>query len=114
MEHIMWLNPSPFQMIKDGTKTIELRLYDEKRQKIQVGDTICFINTSNESNILRTIVEKIYIFKSFEELYQHLPLLACGYTESNINTASPEDMMEYYPLEKQKCYGVIGIQIALV
>lgn len=110
----MRLEPAPFQKIKSGTKTIELRLYDEKRQKIQVGDTIYFVNTSNENDSLRTVVEKIYIFKSFEELYLHLPLLACGYTESDINTASPEDMTKYYPLEKQKRYGVVGIQIKLV
>ena len=35
-EHIMNLTPSPMQMIKDGKKTIELRLYDEKRKLISV------------------------------------------------------------------------------
>ncbi len=30
--HMMNLNPSPFKMIKEGHKTIELRLYDEKRK----------------------------------------------------------------------------------
>ena len=33
MTHFMQLQPSPFEMIKDGTKTIELRLFDEKRKK---------------------------------------------------------------------------------
>ena len=32
--HAMNLNPAPFEMIKRGAKTIELRLFDEKRQKI--------------------------------------------------------------------------------
>ena len=40
MEHTMQLNPVPFAMIKSGQKTIELCLYDEKRQKIAIGDTI--------------------------------------------------------------------------
>ena len=30
---------------KEGTKTIELRLFDEKRRKIQIGDIIEFSNT---------------------------------------------------------------------
>lgn len=45
MTHSMQLTPSPFQMIKEGTKTIELRLFDEKRRKIQIGDIIEFSNT---------------------------------------------------------------------
>ena len=34
MIHKMKLNKSPFERIKNGTKTIEFRLYDEKRQQI--------------------------------------------------------------------------------
>lgn len=30
--HIMSLNPDAFTLIKNRTKTIEMRLYDEKRQ----------------------------------------------------------------------------------
>lgn len=39
-KHIMNLTPSPFQMIREGKKTIELRLYDEKRKSISVGEVI--------------------------------------------------------------------------
>ena len=36
---------NPFEQIKSGVKTIELRLYDEKRQALSVvGDTIIFTN----------------------------------------------------------------------
>ena len=42
MKHEMRLHDTPFKMIQAGTKTIELRLYDEKRQQIQVGDEIEF------------------------------------------------------------------------
>ena len=40
MLHKMKLNETPFEKMKSGTKTIEFRLYDEKRQKIKVGDQI--------------------------------------------------------------------------
>lgn len=36
----MRLHKEPFELIKNGSKTIELRLYDEKRQMINLGDTI--------------------------------------------------------------------------
>lgn len=47
MQHIMRLNPLPFKMIASGEKTIELRLNDEKRRLINVGDEITFINTED-------------------------------------------------------------------
>ena len=37
MIHKIKLNESPFERIKNGTKTIEFRLYDEKRQQIKIS-----------------------------------------------------------------------------
>lgn len=34
MTHYMKLNPEPFDKIASGKKTIELRLYDEKRKTV--------------------------------------------------------------------------------
>ena len=113
MTHSMQLQPSPFEMIKEGTKTIELRLFDEKRQKIRIGDTIAFTNTETKE-ILEVKVLELYVFDSFEALYSRLPLLECGYTKDDIDTASPDDMKEYYPDELQRQYGVVGIRIALL
>jgi len=110
-EHTMNLRPAPFAMIASGEKTIELRLYDEKRQTIAVGDTIRFTNTGNEGGTLLTKVTALYVFDSFAELYRNLPLLECGYTEENVEDAAPEDMELYYPPEKQKQYGVVGIRV---
>lgn len=108
--HSMNLHPSPFEMIKSGKKTIELRLCDEKRKLISVGDEIIFTNTTTNENICATVV-KLHKFANFEELYKSLPLLKCGYTKDDIATASPSDMNIYYSLEKQKKYGVLGIEI---
>ena len=55
----------------------------------------------------------LHRFAAFEELYRTLPLLKCGYTEEDVGNASPSDMEEYYPPEKQKKYGVLGIEIRL-
>lgn len=106
----MQLRPAPFSMIKNGQKTIELRLLDGKRQQINEGDSIVFTNTDT-GEILNTTVIKLHKFDSFEELYQALPLLQCGYTSENINNAEPADMEQYYPVEKQRKYGVVGIEI---
>lgn len=113
-QHKMKLFPEPFRMIENGSKTIELRLYDEKRRKVQVGDIIRFTNTGDEEDVLRVVVEKLYVFNSFEELYRTLPLNACGYTAQTISTASSHDMDDIYTLEEQQKWGVIGIQISVL
>lgn len=111
MKHSMRLNAQPFDMIKQGIKTIELRLYDDKRKMIRVGDEIEFTNSTAPDLSLCCRVVALHKFSSFEELYGALPLLKCGYTDSDISTASPNDMDVYYPKEKQIEYGVIGIEI---
>ena len=111
-EHQMKLHTEPFEMIKSGRKTIELRLWDEKRQRIKIGDTIVFTNTSSGERMSAT-VKKLHRFDSFAELYQSLPLLKCGYTEEDIGTAQASDMEAYYSADEQAKYGVVGIEISL-
>ena len=106
----MNLNPAPFAMMKNGQKTIELRLYDEKRQQVKVGDTIVFTNTATGEALSKTVI-KLHRFDSFEELYRALPLLQCGYTAEDVDKAHPSDMEQYYSAEEQKKYGVVGIEI---
>ena len=108
--HHMKLRPSPFERIKNGEKTIELRLYDEKRRKIRVGDVIVFENTESGETLER-IVSALHRFDSFEALYEALPLLRCGYAEADVKDAHPSDMEAYYSKEEQEKYGVLGIEI---
>ena len=113
MTHQMNLNAAPFEMIEQGIKTIELRLWDERRSLLRVGDEIVFVHTENPERILRTRVLALHRFSSFEELYRNLPLTKCGYTEEDVATADPSDMDVYYSKEKQAQYGVVGIEIQL-
>lgn len=113
-EHTMELTPSPFRMIQNGKKTIELRLYDEKRRKIKVGDRIRFINSEDPLETLTAEVINLFVFDSFKTLYNELPLTECGYNVQNIDSASPKDMDVYYTKERQEKYGVVGIKIMLL
>ena len=114
MKHTMKLNDAPYDMIKSGQKTVELRLYDEKRRMISVGDEIEFVNANNPELSLHCEVLDIHKFSSFAELYEKMPLLKCGYTEKDVALASPSDMDIYYSKEKQKKYGVVGIELKLI
>ena len=113
MTHYMNLASGPFEQIESGAKTIELRLYDEKRQTVSEGDTIIFSNLTDKRQISARVL-KLYIFDTFKELYNNLPLSKCGYAEHELDTASPDDMLAYYPKEKQEKYKVVGIEIELL
>ena len=110
MTHYMNLKPGPFEMIAKGYKTIELRLLDEKRRRIAVGDTLIFKNTDSGRQLSCQVLA-LHVFRSFEELYMTLPLDKCGYLPEEIPDASPKDMELYYSAEKQAKYGVLGIEL---
>lgn len=111
--HHMKLNPTPFEQIKSGAKTIELRLFDEKRQTIKEGDTIVFSNTDTGETLYTTVL-RLHRFDTFAALYQALPLLSCGYTKETVASAHPSDMEQYYSAEEQQRYGVVGIELSLI
>ncbi len=110
MTHYMTLNSIPFNNINNGIKAIELRLNDNKRKMIKVNDTIIFQHKDDSKKSIAVKVINLHRFKSFKELYSRLPLLKCGYTNDNINTAKAEDMLEYYSKEQEAKYGVLGIE----
>ena len=115
MIHHMHLNHEPFEKIKTGVKTIELRLNDEKRRQIRVGDRILFDHCSDPSDTLETEVTALHPFEDFRALYASLPLEKCGYaTAEEVQNARPEDMLAYYSMEQQQAYGVLGIEIRLL
>lgn len=109
--HRMKLKASPFSKIQNGSKTIELRLNDEKRQQVQVGDFIEFTQIDDASQRLTVRVTALHHFNSFAELYAALPKEKLGYTHNE--TPDPNHMDAYYSRDKQGKYGVLGIELRL-
>ena len=99
MKYEMKLNNGPYTSIKNGTKTIELRLNDEKRQLLKIKDMIEFTNRETLEQMLVEI-QNLYHYSSFEELYKHFDKVSMGYGEDDV--ADPKDMEEYYSKEEQK------------
>ena len=108
--HTMALVPSAFRKIADGSKTIELRLNDPKRQAIAIGDHIVFCNTETDEH-LEVVVQARHEFATFEELYAALPLSKCGYAESELPYAHPSNMHAYYTESQIALHGVVGLEI---
>lgn len=110
----MRLDPQPFEKIACGHKTIELRLNDEKRRAIQVGDTVVFSDNGCPTETVTVRVIKLHRFSTFAELYASLPLDKCGYLPEELPAATAKDMEVYYSLDRQKQFGVLGIEMQVV
>lgn len=107
MLHKMKLNKGPFERIKNGTKTIEFRLFDEKRQQIKVGDQIEFSKLPDLQEKLLVDIVQLYREDTFENLFRKLNI-----DEEEVKKKT-KSMYQYYSPEKEEEYGVIGIRIIL-
>ena len=110
MKIAMSLQKEPFEMIKNGKKIYELRLLDEKRKLVKIGDEIEFYCQVLNQKLTALVVD-ILVFSNFAELYATLPPLEIGYTEQAGKTASPDDMLLYYSKEEQAEFGVVAIKV---
>ncbi len=110
MEHILKLQPKYFDYIHDGTKRIELRLYDEKRKKIAIGDTIIFKKEPDLETTMKVKVIGLLRYNTFEELFEDFDIEIMA-DKSMTKKELLNVLEEFYTPEKQKKYGVVGIRI---
>ena len=109
--HHLQLATTPFNAITSGSKTIESRLYDEKRQAIQIGDTIIFTNRENTSQTVSVKVVGLLRYETFHDLF-----VSIGPEKFGGESAEwlENQITEFYSLEDQQQYGVIGIEFTLL
>jgi ProFAR isomerase associated superfamily protein len=105
--HQLKLAAEPFDAIVSGNKTIESRLYDTKRQKIQIGDRIIFTNRDNSEQTVTAEVVGLLRYATFRDLFSHNNPRKFG--GDNVEWLENQ-ISEFYSIEDQKIYGVIGIE----
>lgn len=103
----MHLNQSPFTQIAEGSKTIELRVNDEKRRRLKEGDTLTFLLRPKNLQALTAVVTKLHHAASFTELANQIDVKKTGSRSKDHLVTS---MAQYYPPEEQAKYGVVGIE----
>lgn len=108
--HQLRLATEPFNAIISGNKTIESRLYDAKRQKIQIGDRIIFTNRDNSEQTVTAEVVGLLRYATFRDLFSHNNPAKFGgesveWLEKQIG--------EFYSLSDQLENGVIGIKFEI-
>ncbi|WP_332651720.1 ASCH domain-containing protein [Lysinibacillus sp. 54212] len=108
MVHGMGLYEEYFEAIKKGKKRVEVRLNDERRRAIKVGDTIEFIGVPDQNEILKVKVIELRRYDTFQEMYEDIP-----FADFDCENWTMEEMMagtyEIYSREQEKAYGTLAI-----
>ena len=106
--HCSGLQKLYFDKVSSGEKVYELRLNDEKRQGISVGDDIVFsLEPGRFVHTRKKVLNKL-IFKDFSEACEKLDTKKVGFESKN------EMKIVYntiYSKEEQQKYGVVAFEL---
>lgn len=94
-------------------KKIEIRLYDEKRQSIKLGDTIKFLKEPELSESFNAKVTGLLRYNSFKDMFKDFDISILS-DKSMTKEELIKVLEQFYTKEKQEQYGVLGIRIELI
>lgn len=109
----MKLQKEYYNYIKNGTKRIEIRLYDEKRQKLKLGDIIKFHLLDNENEYIEVKIIGLLRYKDIETLINNHDMSLL--TKENMPKIELINIFNnIYSKEEQTKYGVLGILFEII
>lgn len=120
---VMHLSDDMFEKIKAGTKTVETRLFDEKRQLVDIGDYILFVKESDKTQRVKRRVADMEVGRTFKEVFdafryeyvdgnlvkqlRFTPQML-GFADGSTIETMAERMYDYYKEEQEKKHGVVS------
>jgi len=108
----MRLHPEPFNDIKSGLKTTEMRLLDEKREELNIGDEITFISRETAEELIAE-VKDLKAYKDFAEIYDIEKALIDKYAKWD-RQEFIDSFDEYYSEKLKEGYKALSIHFELV
>jgi len=109
--HHMKLELVHFNKIQSGKKIIELRLFDQKRRKIKIGDLIEFTNQADPDKKLRVKVLALLNYASFSDLLNDFP---AGYFGAGSKAGALNSLRQFYSTQEEAKHTVVGIKISIL
>jgi len=110
MKHEMKIKAGYFEKIKSGEKIYEVRLNDEKRRLLKVGDVLILKKEPEQKEELHLQIKDLIYFKSFKEMVNTLPLNQVGFAGM-----LKEDVVtvyhQFYTLADEEKFGVVAIKV---
>lgn len=110
--HEMKIQPAYYDAIINGKKRVEIRLNDEKRKTIKIGDVITFRRADKLEESFDAIVIDLLYYSTFKDIIDDLDIELIANRE-----ADKEDLKallsKFYTPDKEEEYGVVGIKFEL-
>ena len=105
--HVMHLEPEYYALMLSGEKRIEVRLNDEKRRKIAVGDKVKFNENGSDRSFFATVTGR-YVYNDATELFEDLS------QELHIKKAELTDALErIYGQSAVEMHGLCALRISV-
>lgn len=111
--YIMKVRPEYFEKIKSGKKIYEIRLLDDKRKMLKVGDTVLLKKEPDLFDGIVIRITEIKYFNTFLEMAQRLSIKDIGFegkTAKEVNDL----YHEIYAIEDEVKYGVVALKMEVL
>ncbi|MBQ9019021.1 MAG: ASCH domain-containing protein [Bacilli bacterium] len=109
MEMIFHLDSDIFDIVSSGSKDVEIRLNDEKRRKLNIGDTLVFLKRPDDIESIKATITNLVYFNNFLEVVNYYDM-----KRIYLDNTSSEDyinlMKRFYNDEEVEKYGVVAIE----
>ena len=103
------LDEDIFEVVKKELKNVEVRVNDEKRRKLKIGDKIIFLKRPDDIETIEAVVEDLVYYQNFEELVKNYTM-----EELYLSNYSKEDFINllkrFYSDDEVNKYGVVAIK----
>lgn len=106
----MRLTEKLFALMMNGEKTVEIRLNDEKRRRLKVGDNIIFVRSDDNAARILAQVTALKRFAGFAELFSSELFSQTGCAGMTVEQAV-ESMYGYYTREQEQKYGALAVTV---
>lgn len=107
------LDDDIFEIVKNGTKRVEVRLYDKKRELMKVGNTLTFYKRPLEIEKIETKITGLQKFKTIEELLNKYEMKEI-YIEGFNKEEFIKILERFYSKEEQEKYGFVAIEFEVI
>ena len=111
--HEMKLDKASFENLEKGTKTFELRLMDEKRQSLKLGEQIKFRLFPTLDHACMMEIIGLLHYPDFDTLLNDVEMSWLGLDDDKKDWQK-NVMHQIYTPEEEKEYGVLGIRLQKV
>jgi ASC-1-like (ASCH) protein len=109
----MRLDAGPFAAVRSGAKKYEIRLYDDKRHALIVGDTVIFWNKDAPQEEIAVAVTEVVVRPSFVELFRVVAPGSCGWPVGTSPEQAAVDMRKYYSVADEDRWGAVAVKLGV-